>query len=184
MALKATIYKAELQLSDMDRGYYATHSLVLALHPSETEERMMLRVLAFALNADDELVFGKGISSEEPDLWRHDLTGQIMQWIEIGQPDEQLLRRAAGRAREVIVYQPATRGAAVWWEKNAAALLRIQNLKLFQVAATACDELAQLARRTMQLQCLVQDGEIQIMSDTASVQFDLQQFVPDRSARR
>jgi uncharacterized protein YaeQ len=110
MALKATIYKAELHVSDMDSGYYATHSLVLALHPSETEERMMLRVLAFALNADDELMFGKGISSEEPDLWRRDLTGQIEQWIEIGQPDEQVLRRAAGRAREVIV-QPATRGA-------------------------------------------------------------------------
>ena len=137
MALKATIYKAELQVSNMDRGYYATHSLVLALHPSETEERMMLRVLAFALNADNELMFGKGISSEEPDLWRHDLTGQVEQWIEIGQPDEQMLRRAAGRAREVIVYQPATRGAAVWWEKNAAALLRIRNLKLFQVRGYA-----------------------------------------------
>ena len=181
MALKATVYKAELQLSDMDRGYYATHSLVLALHPSETEERLMLRVLAFALNANDELLFGKGISSEEPDLWRHDLTGQIVQWMEIGQPDEQLLRRAAGRAREVIVYQPATRGAAVWWEKNATALLRIPNLKLFQVAATACDALAQLANRNMQLQCLVQDGVAQVMSDTASVQVELHQLVPETS---
>lgn len=178
MALKATIYKAELQVSNMDRGYYATHSLVLALHPSETEERMMLRVLAFALNADDELVFGKGISSEEPDLWRRDLTGQVEQWIEIGQPDEQVLRRAAGRAREVTVYQPATRGAAVWWEKNAAALLRIRNLKLFQVPAASCDVLAQLANRNMQLQCLVQDGVVQMMGDVASVQIELQQLVP------
>jgi len=178
MALKATIYKAELQLSNMDRSYYATHALVLALHPSETEERMMLRVLAFALNANDELMFGKGISSDEPDLWRHDLTGQILQWMEIGQPDEQLLRRAAGRSREVIVYQPATRGAAVWWEKNSAALARMQNLKLFQVPAEACDALAQLANRNMQLQCLVQDGVVQILSDTASVQLELHQLLP------
>lgn len=178
MALKATIYKAELLVSDMDRGYYATHPLVLALHPSETEERLMLRVLAFALNANDELVFGKGISSDEPDLWRHDLTGQILQWMEIGQPDEQLLRRAAGRAREVTVYQPATRGAAVWWEKNSTALLRMNNLKLFQVPATTCDALAGLASRNMQLQCLVQDGVVQIMSDTASVQVELHQLVP------
>ena len=178
MALKATIYKAELQVSNMDRGYYATHSLVLALHPSETEERMMLRVLAFALNANDELVFGKGISSEEPDLWRHDLTGQVEQWIEIGQPDEQALRRAAGRAREVTVYQSATRGASVWWEKNAEALLRIRNLRLLQVPATACDALAQLANRNMQLQFLVQDGVVQVMGDVASVQIELQQLVP------
>ena len=178
MALKATIYKAELQVSDCDRGYYSTHSLVLALHPSETEERMMLRVLAFALNADDELMFGKGISSEEPDLWRHGLTGQVEQWIEIGQPDEQALRRAAGRAREVTVYQPATRGAAVWWEKNAAALLRIRNLKLFQIPAVTCDVLAQLANRNMKLQCLVQDGVAQVMGDVTSVQVELQQLVP------
>ena len=173
MALKATIYKAELQVSDMDRGYYATHALVLALHPSETEERMMLRLLAFALNANDELMFGKGISSDEPDLWRHDLTGQIVQWMEIGQPDEQALRRAAGRAREVIVYQPATRGAAVWWEKNATALARIQNLTLFQVPGAACEELARLANRNMQLQCLVQDGVVQVLSDASSVQLAL-----------
>jgi len=178
MALKATIYKAELQVSDMDRGYYATHSLVLALHPSETEERLMVRVLAFALNASDELVFGKGISSEEPDLWRQDLTGQVEQWIEIGQPDEQLLRRAAGRAQEVIVYQPATRGAAVWWEKNAAALLRIRNLQLFQIPAEACDALARLANRNMELQCLVHEGIIQVMSDVDSVEIQLQQLVP------
>jgi uncharacterized protein YaeQ len=178
MALKATIYKAELQVSDMDRGYYASHSLVLALHPSETEERMMLRVLAFALNASDELRFGKGISSEEPDLWRHDLTGQVEHWIEIGQPDEQLLRRASGRAREVTVYQNATRGAAVWWEKNAAALRRIHNLKLFQVPAATCDALAQLANRNMQLQCLVQEGVLQVMSDEDSVEIELHQLVP------
>ena len=138
----------------------------------------MVRVLAFALNARDELVFGKGISSEEPDLWRQDLTGQVEQWIEIGQPDEQLLRRAAGKAQEVIVYQPATRGAAVWWEKNAAALLRIRNLKLFQVPAEACDALARLANRNMELQCLVHDTIVQVMSDVDSVEIELQQLVP------
>ena len=89
MALKATVYKVELQISDMDRHYYGTHALTLALHPSETEQRLMVRVLAFALLAEEGLSFGRGLSTEdEPDLWRRSLTGEIEQWIELGQPDE------------------------------------------------------------------------------------------------
>ena len=99
MALKATIFKASLQVSDMDRKYYAEHALTLARHPSETDERMMLRVLAFALNAHEHLAFGKGLSdTDEPDLWQKDLTGRILHWIDVGQPDEKRLIRASGRA--------------------------------------------------------------------------------------
>lgn len=98
------MFKADLQVSDMDRHYFQAHALTLAQHPSETDERLMVRLLAFALHADEALAFGRGLSSDEPDLWRKDLTGQIELWIEVGQPDEQYLRRACGRAREVIVY--------------------------------------------------------------------------------
>ena len=174
MATKATIIRAELQVSDIDRNYYATHSLTVAQHPSETEERMMVRVLAFALNASERLAFGRGVSTDdEPDLWNRDLTGDIELWIEIGQPDESRLRRACGRAREVRVYTFSGRGAGIWWQKNAAALERCANLRVFDIPAEASAQLAALATRSMQLQLLVQDGHIQLSSDAATVDVEL-----------
>ncbi len=170
MALKATIYKAELQVNDLDRHYYQSHALTLAMHPSETEERLMVRLLAFALNADEGLAFCRGLGSEdEPDLWRRDLTGQVEQWIEVGQPEESRIRKACGRAREVRVYCYSGRSAAVWWQKNGAALGRCTNLRVFEIPAEASQQLAGLAARSMQLQCMVQDGVVQVMSDGGAV---------------
>jgi uncharacterized protein YaeQ len=104
MALKSTIFKVELSVADIDRGYYRDHSLTLARHPSETDERMMVRLLAFALHADPALEFGRGLSAEdEPDLVRRDLTGASEQWIEVGLPDEPEVRKACGRSRAVSV---------------------------------------------------------------------------------
>lgn len=168
MALKATLYKAEVQVSDMDRHYYETHALTLARHPSETDERLMVRLLAFALFADERLEFGRGLSAEgEPDLWQCSMSGEIERWIDLGQPDESAIRRACGRAREVVVigYQP--RSFAPWWEKNAAALARCSNLRVLEVDCAA--GLAALCERSMALQCLVQDGEVQILGESASV---------------
>src|SRR5512140_3190997 len=100
MALGATVYRASLTVSDLDRGVYGQHSLTLARHPSETDERMMVRLLAFALHADEALEFGRGLSAEEePDLVRRDLTGAIEQWIEVGLPDEKEIRKACGRSK-------------------------------------------------------------------------------------
>ena len=175
MAAKATVFKAELSVSDMDRHYYATHPLTLAMHPSETEERLMVRVLAFALNASERLAMGRGISSteEEPDLWSRDLTGVIDLWIEIGQPDEQRLRKACGRAREVRVYCYSGRSAAVWWQKSAADFARFQNLRVFEIPYAATQQLATLASRNMQLQCLIQDGHAQLMAENAAAEIEL-----------
>ena len=170
MAVKATIFKAELQVSDMDRHYYATHALTLAQHPSETEERLMVRLLAFALNASEDLAFGRGISTDdEPDLWRRDLTGVIELWIEIGQPDESRIRKACGRAGEVRVYCFSGRSADIWWAKNADLLARQANLRVYNVPAEASAQLATLASRNMQLQVLVQDGEVQVMDAGSAV---------------
>jgi uncharacterized protein YaeQ len=146
MALKATIYKAELQVSDMDRQYYANHALTLAQHPSETEERLMIRLLAFALHANELLEFGRGLSTDdEPDLWRKSLTGEIEQWIELGQPDEQRIRKACGRARQVVVISYSGRGADVWWDKIAAGLARSKNLTVMDIPAVTVQALASLA---------------------------------------
>src|SRR5688572_178052 len=136
MATKSTIYKVELQLSDMDRHYYATHALTLARHPSETQERLMVRLLAFALHAGDALEFGRGLSSDdEPDLWRRSLSGEIELWIDLGQPDQSRIRKACGRAREVVVVNYAGRGADIWWEKNRKALARLDNLTVLDIGS-------------------------------------------------
>ncbi|HEY9198395.1 MAG TPA: YaeQ family protein [Gammaproteobacteria bacterium] len=170
MALKATIFKAELQIADMDRNYYATHALTLAQHPSETDERMMLRVLAFARHASDTLAFTKGLSTDdEPDLWQKDLTGAIELWIELGQPDEKRLRKACGRARQVVVYCHSGHSAELWWQKSRDKLERFGNLSVINVPADAGQNAGKLAQRNMQLQCTLQDGHIWLANATDSV---------------
>jgi uncharacterized protein YaeQ len=170
MAPKATVVKVELQVSDMDRHYYATHMLTLAQHPSETDERLMVRLLAFALFADERLEFGRGLSSEdEADLWRRDYTGDIEQWIDLGQPDESRIKKACGRAQQVVVVNYSGNGAGIWWDKVGASLSRIKNLTVIDIPAASVDALATLIQRGMRLNCLVQDGEVQLMSDTINV---------------
>jgi len=173
MAPKATIHKAELQVSDMDRHYYATHALTLAQHPSETNERLMVRLLAFALHAHERLEFGRGLSTDdEPDLWRKSLTGEIEQWIELGQPDEQRIRKACGRARQVTVINYSGRSAGIWWDKIEAGLARSKNLTVIDISAEAVQALAALLGRSMQLQCLIQDGHAQLIGDTATAMIE------------
>ncbi len=163
MALKATIFKAELQVADLDRHYYADHCLTLARHPSETDERMMVRLLAFARHADEALQFTKGLcADDEPELWQKDLTGAIELWIDVGLPDEKRLRRACGRARRVVVYAYGGRAVDIWWEQNAAALGRLDNLAVYTLPAAATAALAELAQRSMMLQCTLQEGQVWI----------------------
>lgn len=170
MALNATIYKVELQISNMDRHYYATHALTLARHPSETEARLMVRLLAFALYADDRLEFGKGLSDEdEPALWRKAYTDEIEQWIEVGQPDEARIRKACGRARQVAVINYGGRSADIWWNKAASSLGRSKNLAVLDIPEATVQQLTTLLNRGMRLQCLIQDGEIQLMDGETTV---------------
>ena len=161
MASNATIYKATLQISDMDRHYYEEHALTLARHPSETDERMMVRLLAFALHAHEALSFGRGLSTEEePALWHKDLTGAIDLWIEVGQPEEKTVRRACGRAKQVRLYTYGGRGADQWWEKNLVALDRLNNLAVMNLPLDGSRALTTLAQPSMQLQCTIQEGQI------------------------
>lgn len=161
MALSSTIFKTTLQISDMDRNYYAEHLLTLARHPSETDERMMVRLLAFALHADKHLSFTKGLcADEEPDLWQMSLTNEIELWIDVGLPDERRLRKACNRAEQVHLYSYGGRGADLWWQRNAEKLQRFNNLSVLELPAAASQGLTSLVQRNMQLQCTVQDGEI------------------------
>jgi uncharacterized protein YaeQ len=170
MAQKATIFKADLSIADMDRHYYANHSLTLALHPSETHARLMLRLVAFALNATESLSFTRGLSAEdEPDIWQKSLTDEIELWIELGLPDERRLRKAAGRAKHVRVYAYGSRGVDVWWERAAKEFNRIDNLRVFSVDDATISALEAMIERTMQLSFTVQDGDIWLSNGTIQV---------------
>lgn len=175
MALKSTIFKAELQIADMDRNYYHVHNLTLARHPSETDERMMVRLLAFARHAHEALAFGQGLSTDdEPDLWLKDLTGAIELWIDVGLPDEKLVRKACGRARQVFVYAYGGRAADIWWGQSGSKLNRLPNLNVMQLPAETTQALAGLAQRTMRLNCTIQEGQIWLADQDNTVQVELE----------
>lgn len=174
MAPNATIFKATLHIADMDRHHYEDHTVTLARHPSETDERMMVRLLAFALHAHEALAFGRGIATEdEPALWQKDLTGAIDLWIEVGLPDEKSIRQAAGRAKRVVVYVYGGKGDDQWWENIRPALSRCRNLTVITIPQNASRALAQLAQRSMDLHCSIQDGQILMGDGTNAVQIEL-----------
>ncbi|CAM5189206.1 putative protein YaeQ OS=Castellaniella defragrans OX=75697 GN=HNR28_002241 PE=4 SV=1 [Castellaniella defragrans] len=160
MALRATIYKADIHVADNDRGYYGSHAVTVARHPSETDERLMVRLLAYALwvQADEHLVFTRGLSdTDEPDLWNLDLTGAIQQWVEIGLPDERRLLKACGRSEQVVVMAYG-RGAGLWWSGVRDKVARAGNLRVYALDAEATKALAALAERNMSLSVNVTDG--------------------------
>jgi uncharacterized protein YaeQ len=170
MALKATIFKARLGIADMDRPYYGDHAVTIARHPSETDERMLVRLIAFALNADEALAFGKGLSTDdEPDLWRKDLTGAIELWIDVGLPDEKRVRKACGRAQQVFVCSYGGRGADLWWKQNGDALQRVRNLSVVELRYPSSAALAHLASRSMALQFTIQEGHVWITDGVETV---------------
>ncbi|WP_424193051.1 YaeQ family protein [Ampullimonas aquatilis] len=171
MALKATIFKANLQIADMDRHYYADHALTIARHPSETDERMMVRILAFAINAHEHLEFTKGLSeADEPDLWQKDLTGQIEHWIEVGQPDDRRLIKASNRADKATLYCYGGQGAQQWWKAIENKLTRLNNLTVIDLPQDATQALAKLAERSMNLSVTIQEGQIMVGSDKGVVE--------------
>ena len=174
MATGATIHRADLSIADMDRNYYADHSLTLARHPSETEERLMVRLLAFAIFAADDLEFGRGLSTDdEPDLWRRDLTGLVQTWIEVGLPEDKWLRKACGRAREVVVIAYGAAKAEQWWKRNEAELVRLDNLTVLSLPGAAAPALAALATRSMRLDVTIQESQIWLGSDAGETSLQL-----------
>jgi uncharacterized protein YaeQ len=185
MALKSTIYKAQLAIADIDHGYYADHALTLARHPSETDERMMIRVLALALNAhllqdlcngDGILAFGAGLSDpDDPDLSLKDYTGQIRLWVEVGQPEDKPLTKACQKSDQVRVYA-FHHAAEVWWKGLADKVQRLDKLEVWRVPAESSQALARMAERSMKLQATVQDGAVTVSGDKDSVHLEMQRW--------
>jgi len=167
MAAGSTIYKGQLSIADMDRNYYETHELTLAQHPSETDERLMMRLVAFSLNASDRLIMTKGIGSDdEPDLWEKNYSGEIELWIDFGQVDEKRLRKACGRSERVIVYTYNIKSASAWWRQNSPTFARFKNLRVIHLHT---EEITKLHDRSMRLQCNISDAELSMHSDKGDV---------------
>lgn len=192
MALKATISKARVDLADMDRQVYGEYSLTLARHPSETDERMMIRLLAFALNVPEnndrgDLELARDMwEPEEPGLWQRDFTGQLVHWIEIGTPDEKRLSRVCARSERVSVYAFQS-SATVWWTGIFTRLTRFHNLTVWRIPEIQSTELATLAQRTMELHVSIQDGTLWVTEGERSVQIDPECLLapaPDRTRGR
>jgi uncharacterized protein YaeQ len=168
MAANATIYKASLNIADMDRNYYEEHNFTLAKHPSETDLRLMVKLVAFMLNADEKLLFTKGITQDdEPDLWQKALNGDIKLWIDLGQPDEKRIRKACGRSEKVIIYMYQEGSALAWWKQMQNSLGRFKNLSVIYLNIEGDIEL--LAKRAMTLQCNISDFELTIIDNDNSV---------------
>jgi len=166
MAISSTINKVSLNIADMDRHYYESHELTIAQHPSETDFRFMIRLIAFMKNASEQLCFTKGLSTDdEPELWQKSLTDDIELWIDLGQVDEKRIRKACGRAKEVIIYTYDDRKAKVWWAQQQSKLQRFSNLSVFSINAKGVEA---MSKRSMQLQCNIQDGEIYLNDDDSN----------------
>jgi len=163
MAQKSTIHKVELSVSDMDRHYYETHKLTVAKHPSETDERLMVRIVAFALNAHEHLEMTKGLSTDdEPDIWQKSLSGELDVWVALGLPSEKVMRQSCGKADRVIVYTYGGRTAEMWWDKIKNSTARFDNLQVINLPENDTSELAKLVSRAMKLQINIQDGEVMV----------------------
>lgn len=171
MALKATIFKVNLNVADMDRHYYQQHALTLARHPSETDERLMVRLLAFAMYADEALAFGRGISEEDPALWKKDLTGAVELWIEVGQPREKIILKACGIAKQVVLVLYGGQTDR-WWKDNKEAFSRKTNLTVIQLPDKDTRSMASMAKRNMDLTCNIEGGHIYLISGDGNLSIE------------
>lgn len=187
MAIKSTVFKAQLQIADIDHSYYADHALTLARHPSETDERMMVRLAALALHAytlqsvcqgDATLAFGAGLSDpEDPDISLRDFTGRTRLWIEVGQPEERPIAKACGKSDQVVVYC-YSHGADLWWQAIRNKLARLRNLTVWRMPSSTSQAMAAMAQRSMQLQATVQEGQLMLSDARTSVDVECERLVP------
>ena len=166
MAQNATIYKVELSVADMDRHYYETHKVTLAKHPSETNERLMVRILAFALNAHEYLEMTKGLSTDdEPDILQKSLSGEMNVWIALGLPSDKVIRQSCGKARKVVIYAYGGKPAEIWWDKIKNSMMRFDNLQVVNFSDSDTAALAKLTNRAMKLQINIHDGDVMVSVD-------------------
>jgi uncharacterized protein YaeQ len=178
MAIKATIIKLDLTISDMDRGYYQQHTLTMAQHPSETEQRLILRTIAFTLFANENLQFTKGLSEDSvPDLWQKNLIDDIEVWIDLGQPDEKRIRKACHKAKQVIIVSYGDNAASMWWKNVERKAKGFKNLSVYHISTEQYNILDQLMQRHLVLNATIQDAELWLSDDKHSLHITPQQWL-------
>jgi len=178
MAIKATVYKAKLDVSDLDRNYFAQHELTIARHPSETEQRMMVRILAFAMFASPNLQFTKGLcADDEPELWDKNLSDEIECWISMGQVEPKQIKKAIGRSKQVVIFTYAGNKSSTWYEQNKAVLTKFKELQIINIKTEDVDALQTLVSRNMDLQCTIQDGLVWLSNDETTVSLEPQKII-------
>lgn len=174
MALGATIYKATIDISDLDRGYYGTNTLTIARHPSETEARMMVRVVAFCLYAGERVEFGRGLSTEgEAAVYELNDGGDIARWIDVGTPDNKSLRRAAGRSEDVVVLAYDEPRIEPWWASNKGDFGKIGKLSVRWIGDADLAKIEALAKRNMRLAVTIQDGVVWLADDANNIEIQI-----------
>lgn len=167
MAINSTVNKVSVNISNMDTHYYQSHELTIAQHPSENDFRFMIRLIAFMANAHERLFFTKGLSTDdEPELWQKTLTDEIDLWVDLGQPDEKRIRKACGRSKQVLIYTYHEGKATVWWQQQAQKLARFNNLKVIHIKAEGVEK---MVKKSMSIQCTIQDGEMYLASDECNL---------------
>jgi uncharacterized protein YaeQ len=177
MALRSTIYKFDLHISDNERNYYNSHPLTIAQHPSETAERMMVRLLLFALYADERLSFTKGLSEiDEPDIWVKDLTGQIKLWLEVGQPDEKRILKACSKSDQVVVCAFSGQASNLWWSSIKNKVQKAKNLRVISVPQACAKTIGSWVQRTMQIHINIQEGEVLVSSEQGQINFSVEEL--------
>jgi uncharacterized protein YaeQ len=175
MALSATIYKFDIDLNDLDRNHYAFYSHHVALHPSETVERMVIRILAFCLNASETLTFTKGLSTDsEPDLWQKNYSDDIELWIELGTPDDKRIKKACNQSDQVILYAYGGQGVDTWWNNFSKHAYKFENLAIYRIDLAMVEKFTQGLERTMALSCMIQDGQITLSANNEMYEFSLE----------
>ena len=174
MALKPTIYKFKIALSDLNHDHYSSLNRTVALHPSETLERMMARVLAFCLHAHSDteqlMTFTKGLSSiDEPDIWLRSLDDQLQLWVDVGEPSFERMKKACRQSKHTVVYSFNAK-SAVWWKQS---MVQLQSLPLYviQFQYAEMQKMAALAERTMDW-AITLSGESAFVA-TSSTQVEL-----------
>lgn len=170
MAIKSTIYKLKLDISNLDRHYYHIHDLTIACHPSETEQRMMIRVIAFALYANERLSFTKGLcANDEPELWDKNLTDDIELWISLGQVDKKQIKKALGRSKQVVIFTYAGQKSLTWWKQSQSKFESLSNIAIINIKTEEVNMLKKLVSRNMDLQCTIQDGLIWLSNSSETI---------------
>lgn len=160
MAMNSTIYRVAYSINQMDKSYFETFDLRVARHPSENEDRMMARLVAFGLWAEEGLTFTKGLCSDkEPEIWSHNYDGSIRCWIELGEPDVKRLTRACKHAEHVHVLVYGENSVDGWWTKVKPLLHRFKNLEIVRLDPACLEVLERQCTRRMDLSLFVSDGD-------------------------